>query len=510
MPLNTVIRKLDEAASRYPNKIAITDEVREVTFKQYQYESKVLATNLIRIIGCHNIPIAVYMPKNIECLEILMAVLYSGNFYCPIPFKSPRLRAASIMESLDSPYVITSYKFHEEVTEFYHNSEYILYFEDLCTGEIDNRGIEQRLLCIIDTDPVYILFTSGSTGDPKGVVLPHRAIHDYMQWSVNKFNLNEENNLASQAPFHFDASMPDIYTPLYSGATLNLFSETLFMFPIRLVEFLNRKKVNTLIWVPSALMTLTNKNIFEKNVLIYLKLVMFCGEVMPNRHLNIWRKYHPNAAFVNLYGPTEAAYACTYFIIDRCFSDNQSLPIGIACENTEIFLLNEEKQRVSQAGEIGEICIRGSCLASGYYKKIVNDSFIQNPLNNNYMDRIYKTGDLGSLNELGEFMYIGRCDSQIKHMGYRIELGEIETAVSALSYVKNCCVLFDWEKDSIVLIYEAVESFSQQNIRIDLREKIPRYMMPGRFIRVDIMPYNLNGKIDREWLKKEYVQNAEV
>lgn len=207
----------------------------------------------------------------------------------------------------------------------------------------------------IDTDPAYVLFTSGSTGIPKGVVVSHRAIIDYIEWQCERFQFDKTSVLGNQAPFYFDASMPDIYTPLCSGATLQIIPEMLFLLPNKLIDYINEKKINTLIWVPSALMMLTNRDYFAQKSIEELRLVMFCGEVMPNKHLNIWRRYYPNAKFVNLYGPTEAAYACTYYEVDRKFTDEEPLPIGKPCENTDIIVLNENNQRVQKTRK--ESCV---------------------------------------------------------------------------------------------------------------------------------------------------------
>ena len=225
---------------------------------------------------------------------------------------------------------------------------------------------------------------------------------------------------------------------------------------------------------------------------------MFCGEIMPNRHLNIWRKYYTKTEFVNLYGPTEAAYACTYFVVNRPFADNEPLPIGKPCENTDIIVLNENNTRVQQ-GEEGELCIRGTCLANGYYdnKEKTLQVFTQNPLNSLYEDKIYRTGDIVKYNEFGELEYVGRTDFQIKHLGYRIELGEIETATYGLDGIKQCCAIYQKEADKIVLFCVGDLEQTEKQIYTYLKEHIPRYMLPGKIILLQEMPLNANGKIDR-------------
>jgi len=284
---------------------------------------------------------------------------------------------------------------------------------------------------------------------------------------------------------------------------LYIIPKILFPQPVRLLEYLKENRINTIFWVPSALMVVSKLKAFRNvDLTDTLKRVLFCGEVMPNKQLNIWRKYLPDALYANLYGPTEITDACTYYIVDREFQDDESLPIGIPMKNTEIMVLDDENRLVTEPGVVGELCVRGTGVATGYYKnpEKTAQAFVQNPLNDAYEEKIYRTGDLVEYNEYRELIYLSRKDFQIKHMGHRIELGEIETAVSSLPDVTMNCCLYDEKHSKIVLFLD--KNMTKDEVNGALANMVPEYMLPGKVIFMEVMPLNANGKIDRVALKE--------
>lgn len=251
-------------------------------------------------------------------------------------------------------------------------------------------------------------------------------------------------------------------------------------------------------------MNIANLNLLEKVALPDLKTIWFAGEVFPTKQFNYWRCRLADAVFVNLYGPIEITLDCLYYTADRQIADTEPIPIGIPCKNTDVFLLKEDNTP-AKPGEEGEICVRGTSLAMGYYNNPEKTArvFVQNPLNKAYPELIYRTGDLACLNDRGEYLFKGRKDTMVKHMGYRIELTEIEHMVnSEIGEIQNCCVLYQQEKKEIALIYESGEEYPAADLIRQLSQHLPKYMVPVKYIRVERMPMNANGKIDRMAVKE--------
>lgn len=494
---------LDHSAEVFPEKVAFADEKRKITFKQLQTESMLIAQDLINK-SIFKSPVVVYLEKSVEVISCFMGAAYSGNFYTPIDTGMPSSRVEKIIETLKPSIIITDEEHKKGAEEFAGGTQIVLY-EDLMKQSSDRNSIDKTLAKVVDTDVLYVLFTSGSTGTPKGVIICQKAVIDYAEWVTETFDISDKTVFGEQAPFYFDNSILDIYQTLKNGATCYIIPQKFFMLPKNLFGFLNENKVNTIFWVPSALCIMANLKAVDKFHVPTLEKILFCGEVMPNKQLNVWRKSYPKALFANLYGPTEITDVCAYYIVDREFDDNESLPIGFPCKNTDIIVLDDNEKYVSpDTPDVkGELCVRGTCNSLGYYNnpEKTKAAFVQNPLNTVYNEIIYRTGDVVHYNEKGEIMYDCRKDFQIKHMGHRIELGEIETAVSAVEGVEQNCCLYDTEKSKIVLFYTG--SIEAQQIIDAIKNTVPEYMIPNKKVKLEKMPINLNGKIDRVELKKQ-------
>ena len=495
----TIFEYLEETANVFPNKTAFVDSNREISYEHFVKESKSIATNLLDY-KWFNKPIAIFLDKTIDCLSSMMGVNYSGNYYTVIDTKMPTDRIENIFSTLEPVCVITNNKNSKKLDSLNKNFKIVLI--DELNDRIDDSSLNLIKNNIIDTNPMYILFTSGSTGTPKGTVLTHRAVTTYAKWFKETFNINEKTIFGSQTPFYFSMSVSDVFSTMLSGATFYIIPKMLFSFPVKLIEFLNINKINTIYWVPSALCIVANLKTLDYDTPKYLEKILFAGEVMPMKQLNIWRNKLPNIMYANLFGPTETADICSYYIVDRKFDDHETLPIGKHCDNCDLLIIKEDNT-LAQIGEEGELCARGSFLASGYYKNPTKtkEVFVQNPLNDLYPEIIYRTGDIVKLNEKNEILYVSRKDFQIKHMGYRIELGEIESAVNAIPSIETCVCIYDTENSKIVLFYKSNELDDLQVLE-GAKKKLPQYMWPNEIIKLDKIPYNANGKIDRKLLKQ--------
>lgn len=498
-----VLEYLEITATKFPNKIAIEDETTTITFNQLLVNAKSIASCLIEAGVRKNQPIAVYLPKSIKAIESFLGILYAGCFYVPMDTSNPKPRTQAILDNIAPTYIITENKFSDNAKEFKGDIPVIDLDKAIGFPVSATKSYKKN----IDTDPAYIINTSGSTGAPKGVVVTHRSIIDYINWAVKTYSIDDKIIIGNQAPFVFDNSVLDIYLMLSTGAKLCLIPDKEFIFPKKLINYIEGKSINFIFWVPSIMANVMKVNALGALQNIKLSHILFAGEVMPSKVYMYWKKYFPEALFSNLYGPTEITVDCTYFILSDSYLENESIPIGYPCKNTDVFILDENDKEVTSTDELGELCVRGSSLAAGYYNdpEKTAEVFTQNPLNPHYPELIYRTGDLVYFNELGELMYKGRKDFQIKHMGYRIELGEIETAILAIDGINNACVLYNQAEKSIILVYESKEKLDRKTILLGLHGKLPKYMLPNRFELLDEMPLNINGKIDRNLLGKQFV-----
>lgn len=492
--LKNLLELLDRTAARLPDAPAFCDEETSITWSGLQKGAAAVGTALARQ-GAQGCSVALYLDHEVSCILGMMGTLAAGGFYTVLDIAQPAERIHRITNQLQPAVLLTDVA-HLEAARALGVGKTVLTVEEAAATEMDEDLLQGIRAAAVDTDLAYVLFTSGSTGLPKGVAITHRNVLAYSEWAVETFGFGPHTVLGNQTPFYFSMSVTDIYGALRSGACVQILPRRFFSFPVQLLDYLTTRRVNTIYWVPSALGIVANWKALDYTTPPPLRTILFAGEVMPTAKLNYWRFHYPQALFANLYGPTETTDICAYYVVDRDFADDEPLPIGRACANCGLLVLRDGKP--VPAGEEGELCARGSFLAAGYYglPEKTAERFCQNPLQTAYPETIYRTGDLVRYNDRGELIYCGRMDHQIKHMGYRIEPGEIETAAFGQDKLDNCACLFDQQRDRLVLFYQGKRDLTDA-LRERLSQRLPPYMRPAVYHRLKLMPQNQNGKIDR-------------
>lgn len=501
--VTNVLSYLENAARCAPQRYALADETRAFSYVEVWQRACAIGSGLSRLLkGARNRPILVSVERSAAVPVAFLGVVCSGNFYVPLDLSLPQKRLRDIYETMQPAAVL--FTSPAEETACFEGCPCAT-LEELSAQPVDPLLAQKTLQAMVDTDPLYCIFTSGSTGVPKGVLVSHRSVIDMVEQFSAAFSFDGDTVFGNQAPFDFDVSVKDIFLALRCCGRVEVLEKPLFLMPKRLIERLNERRVNTLIWAAAAMKVVSALRTFEKIRPLFLRRVMFSGEVLPCKVLNDWRAALPDARFVNLYGPTEITCNCTYYPVEESFADDALLPIGRPFVNSRVFLLRDG-QEVTDCGEVGEVCVRGSCLALGYYANAEKtaEAFCQNPLVSAYPERIYRTGDLAKWLPDGNLLFVGRADSQVKHMGHRIELGEIEVAVNALPEVRYACCLYDAQREKLVLFYEA-EELEPRALLARLKPLLPDYMRPNRLVALEKMPANRTGKIDRALLRRQYI-----
>ena len=494
MMTRNVLDWLEETAKTRPQAPAFRSQDQMITYAGLRKRSMEIGSFLAERIPPRQ-GVLVFMEKGPDCLCAMMGIVRAGCFYTPLDPVMPKERMKLILSVLRPACIISSAKYLEKAGDLAAEDDRGTPVPVFSAEDIPEAVSEETLAAVrrehLDNDLLYVLFTSGSTGLPKGVAITHRSVIDFIDWTTGTLPVDEDCIFGNQAPLYFDNSVLDIYTSIRIGACVDFIPPQLFSFPGKLVRYMQEHRINTVFWVPSALANLADSGALDQTVPA-LRNIFFCGEVMHCSTLNTWKRYLPDAVYVNMYGPTEITDVCAYYIVDREFEDTDSMPIGYPCSNSWVGLID------------GEICVGGTCLSPGYYHapERTAEVFVQNPLRPQIREIIYRTGDLGEYNERGELMFLGRRDSQIKRKGYRIELGEIETALCSIPQVHKGCCLFDSPSEEIICFYTG--SMEEKDVSRALKKKLPKYMMPDQYIHAMTLPETGNGKMDRVSIRQEW------
>ncbi len=502
-----LIELFEETVKCYPQKVAVIDKDREITFSALHQQSLRLASRLISMGIAQNKPVGVFLDKSIESVYANLGILYAGDFYMNLDIKTPAERIRNIIQLVEPAAIISTTRQIKPIEGIIPSTTQVILLDEADeTADVDATAILRRLSTIIDTDPSCIINTSGSTGTPKGVVLNHKSFFDFIEWAIDTFHFGDDLVMGSLSPIVFDIYSFELCMLMAKASTLVVLPAHLAAFPAKILEVLEQHKVNFLFWVPTIMVNIANMDLLSAFKLESLKTVWFAGEVFPTKQYNYWHHHLPQTTFANLYGPIEITLDCTYYIINKEILDEEPLPIGYPCRNTDILVLDDEDRLVKEANVEGELCVRGTSLAMGYYNNPEKTAaaFVQNPLNKAYPEVIYRTGDIVCYSEEGLIMFKGRKDNIVKHQGYRTDLGEIEhVIINTLKLVKNGCIVYNQAEKQITLFYEAEEEVPVTEFRLSIGKVLPKYMIPTAYHRLEQLQRNANGKIDRLFYKKQ-------
>ncbi|MBQ6202276.1 MAG: amino acid adenylation domain-containing protein [Prevotella sp.] len=508
----SLIELFEETVGKYPEKTAVIDKDRTISFSDLRGLALQTATTIVGLGISQNKPIGVFLDKSIESVYADLGILYAGDFYMNLDIKTPAERIKNIIQLVEPAAIISTQAQIKSIAAVIPDSVKLILLDEMGkerrSQESGDRSLElgERRNTIIDTDPSCIINTSGSTGTPKGVVLNHKSFFDFIDWSLETFGFGDDLVMGSLSPIVFDIYSFELCMLMAKASTLVVLPAHLAAFPAKILEVLEKHQVNFLFWVPTIMVNIANMDLLSAFKLESLRTVWFAGEVFPTKQFNYWHHHLPQVTFANLYGPIEITLDCTYYIINKEIPDEEPLPIGYPCHNTDILILDDDDKAVSEPGVEGELCVRGTSLAMGYYNNPEKTAaaFVQNPLNKAYPELIYRTGDIVCLNDEGLIMFKGRKDNIVKHMGYRTDLGEIEhVIINTLKLVKNGCIVYNQAEKQITLFYEAAEEIPVPQIRLEIGKVLPKYMIPTVYHRLEQLQRNTNGKIDRLYYKKE-------
>ncbi len=493
--MNLILSRFEQTVRAMPDKLAAACEDERYTFSELRSLAARLGKRVAEVQPSPG-AVGVLVRRGAAAAAEFFAVLYAGSFYVPLDPDMPEHKLQTILVDAGIR-VLLGAEEHRPLVERIGFSGPFLTPDDAGTEEASAPEAGED-------SPLYMVYTSGSTGKPKGVLKSHGAMCSFIDAFSETFDLGPREVLGNQNPFFFDASAKDLYLMALRGATLEVIPSEKFIFPVRLMEYMNARGVTYICWTPTALALVTQMNTFKRILPETVKKVLFVGEVFPVKQLHKWLTTLPELRYVNLYGSSELAGICCWYEIPKGTLP-ETLPMGRPLSNCRVWL-RAEAGFVTEPGVLGEVWIESPALALGYYGDPEKTArvFCEETLPDGRRARVLKSGDLARYDGEGNLVFSSRSDFQIKHMGRRIELGEIEAAADALPEVQRCCCLYNLEKKRIELFCELAPGVADdgKGILHSLRERLSEYMVPSKVHILPQMPFNPNGKIDRVKLKE--------
>ncbi len=519
---------LQDSAARTPHQTAVVDRDRSLTYAELDERANRLA-NLLRSLGVQNGDrVGIYLPKSMEAIVGIYGVLKAGATYVPLDPSAPTHRIGYIAGNCGIRHMITAtVKRRSWLQVKQEGADALEHMIVLDADEFDREvpGVTLHPVTALDDQPAtapvtgtvqqdlaYILYTSGSTGDPKGVMLSHLACRGFVDWAGDEYNVVETDVVSSHAPLHFDLSTFDLYSAARAGATLVLVPPKLSVFPIEIAKFIDQHEITVWYSVPSILTMLVEHANLEAGSLPSIRELLFAGEVFPTKYLSRLMKLLPHARFSNLYGPTETNVCTAYTVTEAPPEDGPTISIGKAIGNVECFVMGEDG-KVVELGNVGELLVRGPTVMRGYWGDLerTKQRLVRDPRDPDFGDPVYHTGDLVEEMPDGNYRFLGRRDNQIKSRGYRIELGDIETAINAHPDVVECVVVAvpdEFVSNRIKAFVAVKAEISEAEMIKHCSELIQKYMIPETWYMRDHLPKTSTGKLDRKGLGDEAIAMA--
>ena len=505
---------LEASAARRPDHVAVEDPERdaEITYRDLDRLADLVKKRLVDANVRPGDRVGIYAHKSISTVISLFGILKAGAAYVPVDPDAPPARGAFIFQDCDVRAILAEASLVDALRSAC-NGQGLPEEEPL--DALSDYGVDLRLLQTPpqqeerSAEPVenlaYILYTSGSTGAPKGVMHTHASALSFVDWCSATFEPTEDDRFSSHAPFHFDLSILDLYVPMKHGATLVLIGEKLGKQPLALAETIAKRRLSVWYSTPSILRLLVEYGRMKTSDYDALRLVFFAGEVFPIKHLVALKAVWLHPRYFNLYGPTETN-VCTYYEVPDVVPESRTepFPIGKTCENDRARVMDEHNQDV-RPGEEGELFVAGGSVMVGYWNLPGRTSKAF------YVDdegiRWYKTGDVVKEDERGDYLFAGRRDRMVKRRGYRVELGEIEAALYRHPDVREAAVVALPDEENGVLIkaflnWDGERRPSLIKLKRFAAENLPLYMIPDRFSFPPSLPKTSTDKIDYQRLQE--------
>jgi amino acid adenylation domain-containing protein len=504
---------LVRAAESDADQIAVVDRDRSMTYGELHRTSSQLAWALIDLGVRPGDRIGIFLEKSLEAVVGIYGVLKAGAVYVPFDEQAPIERLAYVCRNADIRCMVSN---GVKVGDWIALRDAGAPMQSVVAAHAPSASEAAGLAIIpwsaLETCPAsapdvavgpdelaYILYTSGSTGVPKGVMLSHRNALAFVRWAAAEIDVGVGDRLSSHAPFHFDLSTFDLFGAACGGAAVVLVPREKSVFPIELSRFISDAGITIWYSVPSVLTLLALRGGLEKGAPARLRAVLFAGEVFPTKHLSRLMTLLPDARFYNLYGPTETN-VCTWYEVPRDHGElPDPIPIGKPIPGVEV-RVEDDAGNVVRTGGWGQLVVQGPTVMRGYWGDAERTARV---LRSNSGTRAYLTGDLVRVGPDGAIEFGGRRDSQIKTRGYRVELGEIEVALNAHEDVVECAVVAvpDELATNRLKAFVVAEGLQAADLSSWCRQRLPRYMVPDEFELRDDLPKSSTGKIDRRRLE---------